>query len=382
MKVVFIVTDSFLRTAEKTDPFYDPLMRAADAAGIEWTAFTSGEECGYPPEKTRSWRSFRTAGVWFYRMCRIAMPWLGVEAAYRLFGRLARPFFAKRFAADLIVTQAGMFASCFETMLPETRTADVQHGIIYSRHRGYFGSDARLLKQYRNAKTREFWLFGQGFADCFFKHPDNAADLAGRVKVLGDVIRAGEPPIAGPAQDDERDLVVFSLQLTADLSREEMAGSIAAMEKFFSDFFAAFGNKYKCRVKHHPRFGGTCDLGPFFRKFPQVKETREPWPALYPRMALHATFSSTVTFDCASAGIPTRLVDMENAKILDASIFATDYAYPLYGKTSQEILGAPPGEIRECVTRWFEKFYTPFEPERFISLLEDGVPPHGRKVAT
>lgn len=40
MTVDFIVPQSFLRTAEKTDPFYDPIIRAIDGRNdFDWKVY-------------------------------------------------------------------------------------------------------------------------------------------------------------------------------------------------------------------------------------------------------------------------------------------------------------------------------------------------------
>lgn len=375
MKINFIVTDSFLRTAAKTDPFYNPIIKAIEAEpGLEWKIFVSHKDiaCGYPADKVDDFRSLEVCSVWFYRLCRLIAWRMPSWKIYQLFGRVARPFFARKFNADVVVTQAGQFADIFATLLPNARVVDVQHGVIHSRHRGYFDSAGRLLPIYRGMKMREFWLFGQGYADCFFKHPDNVKDLQGRVKVIGDVIRAGESVSANGCRgrDETRNVVVFSLQLTADLSQEELSGSVERMEAFFADFFAKKGDRYKCFVKHHPRFNNVYDLSAFYAKFPQVTETKVPWTELYPQMALHVTFNSTVTFDCASQGIPTFLVDFPEAKIIMRNFYRDDYGYPFYDKSVDDILGSPIEETRRTIIDWYHRFYTPFSEENCLKLLK------------
>ncbi len=374
MKVLFIVTRSFLRTKEKTDPFFDPIIRAIEGReDIEWKMFLweKGIECGYPKDCLDDYHALEKCGIWLYRFMRLFAWRTPTWKLYRLAGRLMRPIFARKFAADVIITQAGMCADEFTGLVPTARVVDVQHGVIYSRHRGYFDSSARLLDQYQSSKMREFWLFGPGYADCFFKHPDNAADLAGRVHVIGDLLRAGEPsksPSPEPRTPNP-DLFVLSLQLTADVNPEELAASVKRMEEFFAGFIAKFGDKYELLVKHHPRFNNVYDLTGFYARFPQVKETKAPWPELYPRMALHATFSSTVTFDCGSVGIPTVLLDLPNPDILDRNFFDCDYGYPYFGKSAAEILAIPEPERRATIISWYRHFYAPFDPAHARALL-------------
>ncbi|MBQ4439849.1 MAG: hypothetical protein II909_01765 [Kiritimatiellae bacterium] len=377
MKAIFIVTRSFLRTKEKTDPFFDPIIRAiADREDIEWKVFLweKGVECGYPKERLDDYHALEKCCIMLYRLFRLFAWRTPTWKLYRLAGRVVRPFFARKFAADIIITQAGMCADEFTGIVPSARVVDVQHGVIYSRHRGYFDSSARLMPGYQGMKQREFWLFGPGYADCFFKHPDNAADLAGRVHVIGDLLRASSSDsktAGGEPRGQSPNLMVFSLQLTADSKPEELAASVKRMEDFFAGFIARFGNKYECLVKHHPRFNNVYDLSGFYARFPQIKETKAPWPELYPRMALHATFSSTVTFDCGSVGIPTVLLDLPNPDILDRDFFRYDYNYPYFGKSADEILAIPELERRETIISWYRHFYAPFDAAHARTLVRE-----------
>ena len=378
MKVNFIVTQSFLRTKDKTDPFYDPIIRAIDGQrDIEWKVFVwqRGVECGYSADRVSDYWLFEKLGIWFYRVCHLLFWSVPVWKIYCWYGMLSRILFSKKFDADIVITQSGQFGESLSSLLPHTRIVDIQHGVIYSRHSGYFGRDGRINEAWRRASNREFWLYGQGYADCFFKHPDNGKDLKGRVKVIGDVIRAGEKVGVDSCsgRDGERDVVVFSLQLTADLSREEMSASVAKMEEFFADFFKRFGDKYVCYVKHHPRFNNVYDLSSFYAKFPQVKETKKLWTELYDRMALHLTFNSTVTFDCASHGVPTFLVDLPSAKIIMRNFYKDDYDYPYYDKSVSEILELPVEESRLIILAWYHHFYTQFSVANCIQLLRGEV---------
>lgn len=375
MRIKFIVTESFLRTNNRTDPFYDPIIKVVDGCpDYEWKILVPnrGVACGYLPTKVDYYGALDVLSIWFYRLFRLFAWRTPVWKIYRLIGWLARPIFAKKFAADVIFTQAGKFEDELKMMVPRARVIDLQHGVIHSTHSGYFDADSRLRLKFRGMKMREFWLFGQGYADCFFKHPDNAKDLQDRVKVIGDVIRAGET-VGGDCCRERgatRNVVVFSLQLTADLSQEEISGSVTRMEAFFANFFAKYGDKYKCFVKHHPRFNNVYDLSAFYAKFPQVTETKAPWTELYPQMALHVTFNSTVTFDCASQGIPTFLVDFPEAKIIMRNFYRDDYGYPFYDKSVDDILVSPIEEIRRTIIDWYHRFYTPFSDENCLKLLK------------
>ena len=254
MQVKLIVTDSFLRTKAKTDPFYDPIIKVIEGqADMEWKVFVArkGVKCGYPTEKISDYWLFEKLGIWFYRACRLLLWHIPAWKIYRWYGVASRFLFARKFHADVVITQSGQFGETLSSLLPHARIVDIQHGVIYSRHCGYFDCNGRINDVWRSATNREFWLFGQGYADCFFKNPKNAKDLEGRVKVIGDVIRAGEEEEGKRKKEDvsgARNLVVFSAQLTGDLARDETVASVRRMEEFFDEFFKKFGDRWMANV--------------------------------------------------------------------------------------------------------------------------------------
>ena len=375
MLVDFYTGAEFLRTKQKTNPFFDPIIDVCNKNGIEWRILVPDNriKCGYESGHIKSCKVIVLVQTWIWRISRLL--WFGADWRVRRFaGKLIKLFWGDSFCADVAIVIAGGAECPLYWAVNAKRIVDLQHGVIYARHSGYFNSDGRFLgcANGSDIPNREFWVYGQGYADCFFKHPDNAKDLRDRVKIIGDVIRAGEYKSDGAMEcgnEGVRNTVVFSAQLTADLARGEMKASVERMEEFFDEFFKKFGDRYECLIKQHPRFGNVYDMSGFFSRFPQVKETKEQWAELYPRMALHVTFMSTVTFDCASAGVPTYLLDFPAAKILNRDLFRDDYAYPYFDNTFEEILAIPVDETRNTMLQWYRKFYMPFSDENCLQLL-------------
>ena len=380
MKIVFVQPAQFFRTERKTNPFFDPIIAVCEKDGIDWELWLQdgAERHGYAARRVRNCRWIRLATLWMYRFFHYVFflpTWLSYECAGYILGVVT----CRRGRADVYVTVAGAFADVIPGMYPGARVVDVQHGVVYSRHSGYFDGSQRLLPYYQFMTHREFWVYGKGYADCFFKNPENAKDLEGRVKIIGDVVRAEKWRSGGVEECGSggvmsgggvRNLVVFSLQLTHDTDFEELDASVKRMEKFFDEFFKKFGDRYVCLVKHHPRYDNVYDMSGFFARFPQVKETKEQWAELYPRMALHVTYCSTVTFDCASAGVPTYLLDFPDAKILKRDLFRDDYEYPYFDKSVEELLAMPFAEARKAMVEWYRKFYAPFSAENCLRLLK------------
>ena len=375
MTVHFYQPDSFLRTWQKTNPFLDPIIKVCEKNNIGYKIFLPHcpSDIGYRKSVVFSTSWISVIGNVIWKMAKI-FGFRNAPAVYFAYARVLRMVTKKRHTADIVISCGAALGYVLSRLYPDSRVVDLQHGVIYSRHSGYFDSTCRLTNLLQHMPNREFWVYGRGYAECFFKHPDNIKDLQRRVKIIGDVVRAweGENKEGRMKKEDgsgARNLVVFSAQLTADLAREEMVASVNRMEEFFDEFFKKFGDRYECLVKHHPRFANVYDMTGFFAKFPQLKETKERWAELYPRMVLHVTFMSTVTFDCASAGVPTYLLDFPAAKILKRDLFRDDYEYPYFGKTVEEILAIPVEEARKAMLRWYRRFYTPFREENCLQLL-------------
>ena len=373
MKINFIVTDSFLRTKAKTDPFYDPIIKAIDGRpDIECKIFVShkGIACGYPAERLDDFKALDVCSVWFYRFCRLIAWRVPSWKIYQWFGWLARPFFARKFNTDVVVTQAGQFADVFATLLPNARVADIQHGVIHSRHRGYFDLTGRLLPIYRGMKMREFWLFGQGYADCFFKHPDNANDLQGRVKVIGDVIRAGEKVgvDSWSGRDEVRDMVVIASQMTPDFSSDVLK----QLKSIYENAFNSARGYGKVVFRHHPRFGNCIDLNDWAEKYPWVVvDDDRSWPDVFAESCCLLTINSTSAFDAAAYGVPTVLLDGSVAGF--SNMMVDEYGYPFAEMTVGQYCNmddVQQSSVKGKVRKWYERFYSPFTEENCMRLLK------------
>lgn len=375
MKICFIQDESFLRTKRNTNPFFDPIIRVCEKNGIDWEiGFKSlPKECGYQRNRIFSLTIFSFFETYIWRIAKCIHS-ITPRIFQITFAKVWKKFGGSISNANLYITIAGNMIYELAAMYPNKRIIDLQHGVIYSGHKGYFLSNARLSDGRRTVKNIEFWLYGDGYADCFFKNPENAKDLEGRVKIIGDVARANAQ-VEGcrlKVEGSERNLVVMSLQLTDDLDQEEKAGSVKVMEEFFSEFFKKYGDKYTVLFKHHPRFNNCYDLSEFYKKFPQIKESKTPWGELYPKMALHLTFNSTSIFDCAAVGIPTFLLDLPGAKVCHRDLYRDDFGYPLYDKNVDEILDKQE-ECGKISLEWYRRCYAPFDEENCLKLLKGEV---------
>lgn len=368
MKIYFFQDNSFFRTKEGTNPFFDPIIRVCEENGIEWKVWTtnSTKKCGYDKSHVGYLRTINFLWTWYWRAHRILNKKADPELLQLRFGKIMRLFYGKKLKAEMFVTIAGNQCCVLSGMFLNVRNVDLQHGVIYSKHNGYFTEDRRLRKVYQEMKNREFWLYGKGYADCFFKHPDNAADLEGRVKVIGDVF--GHEIVS---DDKARNLVVISAQFKPDYTKTCMEKQVVLLRNFLKEFKVKYLQKYKLLIKHHPRFKGIESLHKLYKEFPWLEVTQVSWQDLYSKMFVHVTFSSTVVFDAASNGIPSFLMaPPPDEQLLENWFWKEDYAYPYAEKTFDEVMELAKLEIcRSSIKSWYDNFYTPFAKESCLNLI-------------
>lgn len=375
MNVVFIQPSQFLRSSKKTNQFFDPIIKCIEnekekSGGIEWSIYLpKNEKSGYASEHVHHYGAIEFFSIWFWRIVHVMMPWMPIWKVYYVFGKLSRIFLTDWAKADIIITIAGIFADIFAGAFPNKRIVDLQHGVIYSKHTGYFDEKGRILEQYRKYAKREFWVYGQGYADCFFNHPDNIKYLQGRVKIIGDVQKHQI------VQRHPCDVLVISGQFKPECSRQCMLEQVSALRKFLLEVKKLGTNRFQVLMKHHPRFKGISELNDLYREFPFFSETNEGWNELYKMMKVHVTFSSTVVLDAASNGILSYLIEPPNDDVvLENRFWRDDYQYPYYGKSLQDIIAlSDEPQSEETIKSWYNQYYEPFSFENCQKLLSNKI---------
>lgn len=372
MKVYFIQDNSFLRTAQKTNPFFDPIIKVCEEHGIEWRVLVPElpQECGYDSERIVSFRGLLIVETWFLRLVRLwhrKSLWKMEVLFARIFGR----FWARGFRADLYITIAGNMSYEFATIYPRARVVELQHGVIYSRHGGYFEDGARLKEARRALRNIEYWLYGQGYADCFFKNPDNAKDLERRVKVVGDLL--GVTRHHEKNEGARRDAIVVSLQYTNDFGKDVLQSWTDDLTAVFAQMEAAgLQKRHQVLLKHHPRYANCFDISPMMKKFSWLQLTDRSTNDLISHAAYHITYFSTTAFEYAASGVPTLFTGSEKNR-LSKELMYGEHAYPLpMGFETMKKALDDQGEWArqgELVRGWYRKFYAPFDSSKCLALL-------------
>lgn len=373
MKVVFVQPGQFLRTSRKTNPFFDPIIDVCQENGIDWKLYLPSVrvETGYPKDHIRDYHRFSFLSKWFWRMAHVLLPWLSVARVHWLHGFFARPFCREWRDADLVITIAQTYSNELVAMRPERRVVDVQHGVIYSSHCGYFGEDASLRLALQRYLNFEFWLYGPGYANCFFKNPENNRWLDGRVKVVGDVLG-----VARHHEKNEgaiRDAIVVSLQYTKDFGMDVYQSWTNDLTAVFAQMEAVgLQKRYQVLLKHHPRYANSFDISPMMKRFPWLQLTDRSTNDLISHVVYHVTYTSTTAFEYAAEGVPTLFTGSAENR-LSKEMMYDEYAYPLpMGfETMKKALDDHVEWVRqgEMVRGWYRKFYAPFDPSKSLALL-------------
>lgn len=387
MTIAFIQPEKFLRTKTHTNPFFDPIIGVLEdfnshvgVEQVDWCVWLPKAEMslsGYPQTYVRSYSSFVAWRIVFWRGVHLLLPWIRVDRVCRWYGRLARRFCSFWNHADIIITVAGIFADELQGMFPHKRIVDVQHGVIYSRHEGYFEKDGRLLKQYRDMPNREFWLYGQRYVDCFLRRSNLALDLDARLKVIGDVLNAGSSVFVCPGSFANRNALVCMLQFNDSYPIDALLKMKELWEHWLDENrYIIESHGLKVLLRHHPRFDNVIDFSDWCQKYPWAHVDSRSWDEVYDEATCCVGFNSTTILEAAGRGIPVVILDGKpiGTRSYFAETFIKDeFAYPFSELSLGDWLELDNVEkvhLSRMLMDWHQMFYMPFNPENCRKLLK------------
>lgn len=372
-KVLFYYPQHFNRSASGNNPFFAPLTDCCEKAGIPFLLVE--EPAGRSPWSRNlealpfDWGLLMISLLRFFfgRILRFS-EYRRERAAARVFNILT----LGRFRFPVVITIANAMVDLFALMNPRGTVCDFQHGVIHPAHAGYFRADGKLLAPpecSRFSPNVWFLVYGEGFREIFFSHPDNES---WRSHVLAVGNPNGSVPQTIRSRKGRLDAVLFSLQFTGDSSfsaDEEMIGLFRRALRVIT----AFRPEIRILYKHHPRFRHSVDLSGIEREFPNAEETHASLEELASVIGLQITFASTTVFEYGLEGIPTWFMDCPE---LSFEIYYSIYHYPLYRDMPLEkvLERLESEELRsadsECVRRWCRPYFEAFNAEKFITFLK------------
>ena len=313
MIIHFFQPELFNRTEQKTNPFFDPLIDVCRKNNIPYRVFIAEKKAspnGYRNAAGNSWilvwpeiLGFRLI-KWFHLPSRLVWRSLGAVMNLLTFGR---------YRADICITVAGVHMEILQGIAPRARLVDLQHGVIYPYHTGYFDKTGKLLPGLTENPQREYWVYGQGFKDIFLNNSQNSCNynfFKHKIFIVGNLLE--QPP--QNKNIATKNTIVFSLQFTDSLSRKQMEhlahDTVFLLEQLETHKII---NKYKIVLKHHPRYQNCYDLSFLIKKFPWISYSNASTIDLISSAIFHITAYSTTAFEYALAGIPTLFFyDKEN----------------------------------------------------------------------
>lgn len=366
LDVVFFYPRHFNRTADGTNPYFKPLIELCKNNSINYIALEE-PAAGYQSDS----HSVK-ADVFVYFtlvMHRILMNVRGLpqHEADKLIGKLIDALTFHRLRAKTYITISNSMIDVLGELNPRGNVYDMQHGIIYCGHPGYFLSEKELKPAYK-VENRRVLLWGT-------LYKDNLQELSGGIDPDRKFIVAGYPLYKKiDATSTIKDKVIMvSLQFTGDISPEKAFHLMEMLERFAD---TAIKDGYSLILKHHPRFADEVDLNPLLQKYKgRINLTKDSLDELARKSMLHVTWGSTTTFEYAVYGVPTFFL-YDGVFDWATNIFYGQYSYPLYkGMNAVQVLNRisePEDYTTDCkaVKDWYESAYSPLNEDLLLKILK------------
>ena len=367
--VVFYYPQHFNRSANVTNPYYDPLIAICESKNLRYVVL---EE---PDKKTKYARNLkaRKFDFWFYTIIilRKIIPQFifSNESKKEVFiGKLVALLSLSSYSAKVYITISN---SMIDVLLGFSKTAsvfDLQHGIIYSWHSGYFDKDGLLNKRFHNSRIG-FLVYGNGFKKVFFKKQSNADFINDdKVNVIGNL---GKYLFQKSSYLSKN--ILFTLHLSEDESVEVLEIEKAKLLLFIESLENIFKvNGLTLLLKSHPRFNDFQFLNSITNKYSHTKLTDKNIPDLSRDVFLHITINSTSIFEFAQSGIISLIVPNE----LGEKIFIDEYQYPIVQKNlismiEKYLIDSTLFQLdSKQVYDWSTIYYEPFNEDTFLTLFK------------
>lgn len=369
-KVLFYYPQHFNRSAEGTNPFFDPLLETCQRHGISYKLI---EEPDWGTDKPRNGKAIK--GDWLFVLIWILRKIIGKVHSRNSFAKNERivagylnflTFGKLRFPKYISIS--GSMEPLFLCLTKDSEVFEVQHGIDYSNKSSYFRGGC-LYEAYQDNRWH-LLSYGEGYRDCVIRGHEE--ELSSRVHVIGCplTLTPSEMPVI---PDSEKD-IVFSLQLTHDWK----PNALTVLKKLLADTLEQLsGSGRTVLLKHHPRYNNCVPMDDIYGRFSFVKETHESLAELQKHTFLHVTLNSTTAFEFAAAGIPSFFMRNGNNLIPCQSLFYYEYQYPLFENMSieetLEYLSDTKNyeEVSSIIKKWYSHFYAEYDETAILKLIEN-----------
>lgn len=364
--VIFCYPQNFNRSAEGTNPYMDPLMATCREASISYRVFELTEEGTLQPQNKDAVKlDFM---YWHYVVLSKVMVGLFPNMKKHRQSELIYQFIDimtfHKFHVNRCVTMAGVMSEFLIAINRKDIVYDMQHGIIYKGHPGYFEDD-HIAKVFRSTNS-QIMVWGNLFCDSF-RQCLSVDELSAKIHVVGYPLASEYPK----NKNGIKSKVLISLQLTHDFAVEVLKEMLQQIEKVIDSLK---DSGFEILLKHHPRFNNAIDLSELHEKYPFVKETQATLQDLAPNTFLHLTHSSTTCFEYADYKVPTYFIK-DDIRGSGQKIFKEMYKYPLYWDMSLEEvmkrITVSENYEQDCliVKAWYDSAYASYNKGEVIRLL-------------
>lgn len=364
-KILFYYPQHFNRSAEGTNPYFDALLKACEESNISYTLM---EEPDKGTDKPRNPLAKKADGffwfVWFLR--NFAKIFIGdFFKREKMVASMINMFTLGKYKYDKYITISGSMLHLFAALNPKAQVYDMQHGVLGKFHKTFFDEEGRLNDQFYNPQIH--WLFwGKGYQKCFCKGED--ISIMRRSHIIGYSVPTCGIKLAEP---ENRNVILFSLQFTADWDKEMLEKQKRLLNEHLCQL-----NKcgYEVILRQHPRFNNVISIDDILQNNLNVKVSNLSFSQLLDSVLLQVTYHSTTAFEYAQMGIPTFF--MHNIEFPHReNLMYNEFHYPLFqNQTLREVVDFLSDKKHfkingKVVNKWYNDFYTDFDKETFLKLL-------------
>lgn len=365
-QILFYYPHHFNRSVGGKNEYFEPWLRICKKNKISYLLM---EEPALESNQPRNMNATPSDAFFYYILLfRKILTLLGVSfwKKEKIMALILNVLTFNKFKVANYITISGNMQELFQCMNTKAKVFDMQHGIIYSSHSGYFDSNGKLRELLSN-ENLHFLVSGNGYKKCFNRYLNND-DIMHKIHVIGTSSKVENYSNTG--RDSKT--ILFSLQFVS----ENSMAALSNMKRIIWEAIAAIDTqKYQVLLKHHPRFNNDIDLTDLFLEFPGIKVTNVNFEHIVSDVFLHVTINSTTTFEYAEYGIPTYLLNPNEDLSCDTMFFYKEYGYPLYFRQSLENVLTHLEDKNsylkdgERIENWYNEFYAPIDEIKFLNII-------------
>jgi len=361
--IIFYYPQHFNRSTTGTNLFLDPFVRSCKNNNVKYLLIEEPDYRTHAPVG-KGVLHFDCMLYLVLILRKVIRMKGSVETREQKIGQIINSLTFSRLKCGVYITLSGSMGGMLRGISPEGDIYDYQHGIINSSQPGYFcdkGATPEMKENHKNVL-----VYGKAFEKIFY---NNDEYYRGRVISLGHFSGADCPLVRGGK------MILIAPQITVSMTMEKNLEQLQVVKDWLTNNSSVI-NKYgiKVKLKHHPRYNNCIDDSVLY-EFPFVENVNGQWDLLTHAqdIALHVTFYSTTVFDFACYGVPSVILVSEKMPE-GREIYGQDFEYPFYSRNTLndwEFLwdGSQCRHVSAKVRDWYDRFYEPFNEDKFLALL-------------